>query len=1291
MRPLARGLQPTDSAMKLYILGPLEAHEGDRPLRLGGAKQTALLAYLAIRADEVVATDTLLQELWPGKSPTTNVVQVAVSRLRKSLGASGALIETQALGYRFALPSEALDARRFEDILAEGRAALRAGDPMRSASLLRIALGLWRGPALADFLYEPFAQPEIRRLEELRLGAVEERIEADLALGRHAELVGELEALARTHALRERLWGQWMRALYGAGRQAEALAVYHDARRVLVEELGIEPGLELRALEQAVLRQDAMLTAPAAPPPPSPPNAPLEVAPVAGMRKTVTVLFCGLASSTSLDEDLDPEIVQTLQARWYETAQSVLERHGGTVERSVGGSVMAVFGVPHVHEDDGLRAVRAAWEIRSALETFASGLQRDFGLMVTSRVGIDTGEVVAEAGDRLVSGQTVATAARIEQAAQPGEIVLSEGTFRLVGSAVSAEPLARLTRSGKERPLTGWRLLEVIPDAPAIRRRLDAPLVGRARELAQLHDAFRRVRGTGELHLFTLLGPAGIGKTRLAQELVARVREEALVLHGRCLSYGDGITYWPLLEIVREAAGADTREALSTLMDGEADATRVADLLAGAIAADTSAGSAGEVSWAARRLLETLALRKPVLVVLEDIHWAEPTFLDLIEYVADLAQDAPILLLCLTRLELLEDRPAWGGGKVNASTLLLQPLADADSHILLANLNVPSGSEELRRRVHAAAEGNPLFAEQIVAALEEEGAPGAEELPLPATIAALLAARLDGLRPAERGLIEAAAVIGKEFEESAVCDLLPPEGAPAVPRVLSDLVRRRFLRSDRSGLSFRHVLIQQAAYRSIPMPRRADLHERYAGQLEAQSVTRGFEIEEIVGYHLEQAFLARSVVGLAGETTNALGRRAGELLRSAGERAFRRADMPAAANLLGRAARLFGVEDPERTTLLPDFALALFDLGEFDRADDTLTEAVSRARLAGDRGVEWNALVIRTRCRFYIAPNKIAIDEAERNAAHALGIFRELGDDLGLARAWTLLTETHAIQGRAARAAEASDEAARYARGQGSRQEMAWNLGNLGWTMMMGPAPVAESHDRLQDLLEQEQEDRAAFALLLAALAWSSALLGRVDDARAQIAEAERGARELGLKWQGGMQSLLAGYAEMLAGDPAAAEDWFRAAIETLGASGDRWFASLASVDLARAVYEQGRYEEASELANGLDDAAAVDPEWPIKVLGLRAKLRARTGFFGEALVLAGDALAVAEGTDLVTFHVGALLDQAEVLRLANRPADAAAATQAALALSEQKGDLASAARAQRLLDDITSSPRAHH
>ena len=862
----------------------------------------------------------------------------------------------------------------------------------------------------------------------------------------------------------------------------------------------------------------------------------------------MTVLFADLADSTGLAEQLDPEALRKVLARHFEIGSQAIRRHGGAVEKYIGDAVMAVFGVPELHEDDALRAVRAASELREGVDVLNRELARDFGVRLALRIGVNTGEVVAgdaSRGQSFVTGEPVVTAARLEQTAAPGEILMGEPTRRLVANAVRLEPLSPLDLKGKKETVTAWRLLELVPGAPPFVRRLDAPLVGREIELAQLETAFRRVVRERSLHLVTVLGPPGIGKTRLAQEVGARLAAEAQVLEGRCLAYGEGITFWPLRELILDLAGqGDPRGRLLELLADDGNRTWIVERLLGAVGLGDVVGPTEEIYAAVRKLLESLGQQRPLLVVVEDIHWAEAAFLDLVEHLADFTPDAPVLLLTLARPELLDERPDWSGGKRNATLLELASLTDEEAGKLLESLGAVSPvAPEQRAGVKEAAEGNPLFLEQMVVWLAEKR-PTEGELPLPPTIQAVLAARLESLGPGERAVLERAAIVGKEFRLDEVLELLPPDARPPMPRHLQALVRKQFFRPSRStvrgaeAFRFRHVLIQDAAYRSVAKELRAELHERFAAWTEEKSGEQIAEVEEIVAYHLDQAHRYRTELSPSDPRAGLLAQRAGERFASAGTRAVARGDVHAAASLLGRAASLLPRLDPRRVALLPDLGESLAEAGRLEEGRAVLHEAVEAARAVGNASVEWRALAADGwwRLRVDFAP----VEEIGELAEEAIGALEQIGDESGLAHAWRLLGDVYPMKGDFAHSADALARAYEHAGRAGNRHERFESLAVLGVSLLWGPTPVDEAIRRLDAVRDEVGDDPPLKAALLRILGGFHALQGQVEEGRRLVDRSRTILEDLGFRWALAANSFVSAHVERLAGDLDAAEHELR-------------------------------------------------------------------------------------------------------------------------------------------------------
>ena len=977
---------------------------------------------------------------------------------------------------------------------------------------------------------------------------------------------------------------------------------------------------------------------------------------MAEARKTVTVVFADVTGSTELGEQLDPEALRSVMERYFTTARAALERHEGTVEKFIGDAVVAVFGIPTAHEDDALRAVRAAAEMREALAVLNEEFSRERGLTLAVRTGVNTGEVVAgdpTQGQFYATGDTVNVAARLEQAAAPGEILLGEKTYRLVRDAVRAESVEPLALKGKAETVPAWRLCAVVEGAAPFARRLDTPFIGRGEELARLIGCFQRSLAEQAPVLVTVLGPAGIGKTRLATEFSARASEQGRVLTGRCLSYGEGITFWPLQEILRSL-----RERPAGLPDPE------------------QARSIEETFWAYRKLFEALAAKRPLVLIVEDVHWAEPSLLDLVEHVVEWTRDAPMVILCLARPELLDERPGWPGERFE-----LEPLPSEEAEAIVTAL---AGQLDLgtRARLTEVAEGNPLFLEQLLV-LAAEG--NGRELALPHTIQALLSARLDRLEAEERVLLERAAVVGKEFWRGALLHLSPPGTEVSV--LLQRLVRRRLISPERSSFPgedafrFGHILIRDAAYGGIPKRVRTDLHERFADWLEAS----GSPYEELVGYHLEQASHYRRDLEPADPRALDLAVRAADRLSVAGRRALRRGDVGAAVNLLGRAVTLYPPHRRDRQELLSELGFALFDAGDLARADAVLTEAIESARAAGDRSAELHARSVLLHWRMFSQPRNVDLDVLATEAHEAIEAFERDSDHLGLARAWKLMSEVWWQQGRIASAVEAYEHLIKHARRADNPYEETWGFANVAFALVDGPTPISQGLPRLQELLEQARGGMHEVAVL-AAIGALEAMLGRLEDARGKIAQARETASDLGARWYVGLLDLWSSRVELLGRNPAAAERDLREAATIFGAMGEWWFRSLVAIDLAHLLLDEGRREDAAEAVRELgDEAASFDPEWKIKSRTLQAKELALEGRLDEAVVLASEAFEVGKPTDSLNHRAEAGVIQAQILAQAGRSGAATVALRDALSLYERKENVAAAAQARAALANVTS------
>jgi class 3 adenylate cyclase/tetratricopeptide (TPR) repeat protein len=954
------------------------------------------------------------------------------------------------------------------------------------------------------------------------------------------------------------------------------------------------------------------------------------------VRKTVTVLFCDVAGSTALGESVDPEALRALLGRYYEQLKGIVEEHGGTVEKFVGDAVMAVFGVPVVHEDDALRAVRAAARILEALP--------DLG--VEARIGVNTGEVVTGTEERLATGDAVNVAARLEQAAAPREVLMGEETARRVRHAVETESVPPVELKGKSKPVAAHRLIAV---REVEARRMGTPMVGRSRELQDLRDTFARAVDDRLCQLFTILGAAGLGKSRLAAEFVEG--GEARVVRGRCLSYGNGITYWPVVEVVKQ---------LNALPSDESAAAALRSLLGESEAAT----SADEIAWAFRRLLEEQARQEPLVCMLDDLHWAEENFLDLIEHVALLAQDAPILLLCMARPELLDVRPGWGGAKGNARTVLLEPLGTAETDELLEALG---GVEvELRERITAAAEGNPLFLEEMVALVREAGP---DEVTVPPTIQALLAARLDQLDLEERNVLERGAVEGRVFHRGAVQAL--SDGMAQLSGRLVALVRKELVQPEPTlvpgdeAYRFRHILIRDAAYDALPKAVRAELHERFAAWLE-ESHADLVELDEIVGHHLTQAARYKQELGRPDE---ALAERAGERVAIAGRRALWRGDNRAAASLLESALELL------RPTRL-DVALEL----DLATAQPTPPEAIAVAEAAAKRalatGDSAGEAVARVETAFQrFLAGQAWVDELEELALVALPLLEETGDHAGLVHVWAALGYGVAnARGRYAEWEQAAEQALRHARIAGQRPS---HLFSLELTLVFGPTPADEAVRKLDAVLPEVPHP---YPLLFRS--HLLAMLGRFDEAWPSAHAASDRMQQLTGATGGGEYAL----AEIaaLAGDHEYATRHLQQFCDFLTEYGQSALLVTFAPALGRSLCALGRYDEAEPQAQlGREQGEEHDVLTQALWRQVQALIDSHRGKHEEAEALAREAVAIIGQTDALNFQAAALYDLAEVLSGAGRADEAVASLVQALHCYERKKNLAAAEHVRQRVAEL--------
>ena len=988
------------------MLGPFEVRRGSEAVPLGPGRPTALLALLLIHGNEVVSADRLVEDLWADPPPATapHALQVHVSSLRRLLGADA--IVTRRPGYLLPVAPGACDAARFESLLAGGRRALEERAAADGLRLFGEALALWRGPVLADLADQPFVQAEATRLEELRLVATEGRIDAGLALGRHAELVSELEALVRRHPLRENLWAQLIATLYRSGRQADALRAYQRLREVLAEELGLEPSPELRRLEGMVLRQDQELAAPAAtglsgaaaseasPRRPQPHTAGGDGDPVILEEvRVVTALFADLVGSTPLAEQVNPEELSLIVNGAVERMASCAGALEGTIASRMGDGILVLFGDRAAHEDDAERAVRAGLSILEEVAAYGEEVARSWAVdPLQARVGIDSGPVVVGRPDAQVLGDALNTAARLQAAASPGSALASAAVRQLTSELFDWGPPQQLALKGKERPVEAARVLAARP-VPGKVRGLEGrrpPLVGRGAEMAiALRAVDALLAGTGGVLIVT--GDAGTGKSRLLAELRELLERSPgagpppLWLEGHCLSWGGSLVYGPFRELLREWLGASpahpalrTRVSLRRKVDQlfGPEATNVARFLSSVLGLPLEPEAAEHLALlppeavrhgafgAVRDLLARLADGGPVAVTLDDLHWADTTSLQLLAHLLEVTDTAAVLLILALRPE--REHGSWRLRETalrefayRTREIALEPLpAGADAQLLDELLGPGALPPITAAELLEAARGNPFFIEELVRSLLDAGAirPGpdgwevADELPvdMPRQVENVLASRLDRLPASARAVLGAAAVLGRQFPLAVLADVCEEE--PDLEATLVELQQLELIEQARRWPAveyrFRHPLVAEAAYRRLVGDRRRELHRRAAAALQSLFPDRLAESYGVLAHHHEEAGDAPRAV--------AYHRLAAEAARRTDALAEAVRHCTAALGLLGALP----VDEAERERPLLELVRghAWWQLAD-RRAGDELRRALASARAASEGGIEMDALV----------------------------------------------------------------------------------------------------------------------------------------------------------------------------------------------------------------------------------------------------------------------------------------------------------------------------------------------
>lgn len=940
-------------------------------------------------------------------------------------------------------------------------------------------------------------------------------------------------------------------------------------------------------------------------------------------RKFVSILFADLVGSTALGAENDPEVVRAVMARYFGEMQRIAEVFGGTVDKFIGDAIMVVFGVPRLHDDDAERAVRAGLVMRDA----TTQLEAELGIRLAVRVGVNTGEAVVGVGSDgrlLLVGDSVNMAARLQEAADVGEVVVGPVTEQLTRAAIVFETLEPMKAKGKRDPVRAFRALspmQAIPSRTHGRPLRRTPFVGRQRELALLVETCARVAQDRRPHLFTVVGSAGVGKSRLAREAFDRIQSRitARVLEGRCLPYGDAITYWPLLEALQEDLGidrGDAREmAAAKLIQGVRDrvadesearavSTRLAVLLGleppGSIG--PAEGLRTELGWALRRYLAHAPT--PLVLTIDDLQWAEGDLIALIQYLVERVTDVPLLVVCLARPELLETQPAWSAGLRNATLLTLDPLTPAETSTLITGLlESDSLPASLKEGIVDRSEGNPLFCEEFLQMLIDDlrlvrmnnrwQVRGAVDVSIPVTIQALLAARLDGLPGPEKHVLQAASIVGERFSRGEVAVLTEgPVDAALEEAMRKDLVVEEPRPTRPDQLRFKHMLMRDVAYASLRKDDRATLHERYFRYLDRAAGDRRQEVSEILAYHAHSAYLLSRELRLSPQVLKARARLAFESALEAGELAVGRED-PTALGIAIEHASGAAKDLDEREDGMATARLGLLRAEQFRRAGDLRAALES---LAGSAAAARQA------------------DRADLAAqAH-----------LAMARLHRGFLDGPAVAREATEAARLYREA----KNPGGELEAEWTAafplfltGQIGVFMERG----ARLQQRAVGLGEH-----ARAAGILAFLAQVAVLSGKPDEARAWTAEAAELAAQHGLRTPARRSDHAAAILARMLGDFGAAEAGLRRLLATADEAGEEWDVLTFQTELAEVLIDEGKLEEAEALMQRAQQSSErMGERWQrVFILNNRARAALRRGEQAMADTCIRQAVAAAHPDD---------------------------------------------------------------
>ena len=982
------------------------------------------------------------------------------------------------------------------------------------------------------------------------------------------------------------------------------------------------------------------------------------------VRKTVTVLFCDVVGSTELGERLDPEVVRGVMARFYAAIRAPVERHGGTVEKVIGDALVAVFGIPVVHEDDALRAARAALEMRDAVRALGE---------IEARIGVNTGDVLARdatPGESLMVGDAVNVAARLESAAGPGEVLVGEATWALIEHAARGERVAPIVAKGKRDPLVAWRLSAIDPAAGGHLRRLDLPMVGRRFELDLLRLAVTRTAAVQRPHLVTVLGPPGIGKSRLVSEVV-RLQSPLTVLTGHCRAASGVSALAPLLEVARNAAsnGGSLVEAVAARMPGDPDAAAVAACI------DPRADPAApDVAWAVSRLIGTMAGAGPVAIVFEDVHWADDLLLDTVEQMLDGVRRQSLLIVCTARPEFAERRSGWHGA-TNAFTVVLERLDDAETRNLLSNAS-PGLSPERRDEVISAAEGNPLFAEHLAALVGESAAPGGL---LPRSIQVLLTARLEALPSSEREVVTGAAVVGREFPVEVVEALV---GRP-IDADLALLGQLQLFEPTSPGRQqFSHALLQEAAYGLISKRERSELHLRLATKLDAIGAS-----DALVATNLDRAYTLRSELGLDDLETAELREQAGVRLARAGRRADAMGDPKTARVLLERALELLPDRSPMQAAAMVELAAAGWNLLPKSESVRLLTAGTDLAAALGLRALELRARVLLLGVEDASIVQQLNAAGALEQTNAVLEELESLDDPRALAAALCTRAECEWTLGRAGDGVSSALRALDVART--ANEDTVWALSVLGGSIVESPMPASEADGLLNALMGDLGVRPTARSELILGQAEVALLGGQESRAWQLLDTAEQLEADIGRRaaWRlNRVRTIMLMAAERFE----EAVDLLPQVVAQQKQRGDDSAISIARSRLGLARIRCGDLEGVVEDAEAL--AATPDHydqyEAPVRARVFLAEARLAVGDPADALGAAREAAHIAATGDWALLNGETRLLLARTLSACGEREHAEVEARVSLAVYRSKEFAGGIARAQSFLDSFAERQR---